>query len=106
MKAIKIEIIEFISNDQPGFVECKFFDAWDKEHRVQEKISVVTEKDLNKSSVYPQDGIIACEVTEIWIDINNRKLFTVTTEKPWGIDSIDGLNKFDLLEWQLIEFER
>ena len=106
MRAIKIKIVSFISNDQPGFVECSFFDAWKKEHRVQEKIPVVTEKDLDENSDYPQDGIIACEIIKIWTDKYNRKLYTVSTEKPWDIETLEGLNEFDLLEEQLIEIKR
>ncbi|MEO6723233.1 MAG: hypothetical protein ABIN67_22900 [Ferruginibacter sp.] len=62
MIAIKIKILKFISDDQPGFVECSFFDALNKEHIVQDKVPIVTEKYLDANSKYPQDGIIACEI--------------------------------------------
>ena len=103
MIAIKVKITEFISNDQPGFVKCLFFDAWSKEHIVHEKIPVVTEKYLDENSDYPQSGVVACEIIKVWIDNNNRQLFTVTTEKPWDIETVEELNKFDLLEEQLIK---
>jgi hypothetical protein len=47
LKAIKIKITSFIDDHQPGFVECKFRDAWDKEHIAQDKASTVTEKYLD-----------------------------------------------------------
>lgn len=106
MKAFIVEITRFLSSDQPGFVECRFFDAWEKEHRVQEKVPVVTSKDLDENSDYPQNGIIACEIIKIWTDKNNRKIYTVTAEKPWDIETIEGLNEFDLLEGQLTEIKR
>lgn len=101
MKAIRIKITSFISNDQPSFVECKFNDAWNKEHTVQDKVPIVTEKDLDANSEYPQDGVIACEIMKQWFDKDERKIFTVTTEKPWAVYTIDSLTEFDILEEQL-----
>jgi hypothetical protein len=106
MLAIKISITKFISDDQPGFVECKFNDAWNKEHIVQDKVPIVTEKNLNANSEYPQDGVIACELMKEWKDANGRNIFTVNTAKPWGVDTINGLTEFDLLQEQLTELKR
>jgi hypothetical protein len=106
VKALKIKITSFISDDQPGFVECKFTDAWSKEHTVEDKVPVATEQDLDADSDYPQDGFIACEVLNEWRDHDGRKIFTVTTERPWAVDTIDGLTEFDLTEEQLIDLKR
>lgn len=103
MKAIKIKITSFLSNDQPGFVECKFVDAWNKEHTIHDKVPVVTEKYLDERSGYPQDGVIACEVIKKWKDQGGRTIFTVTTKKPWHVDTLEGLTEFDVLEEQLVE---
>ncbi len=59
MKAIRIKITSFISDDNPGFVECKFYDASNKEHIVQDKVPIVTDKYLDANSEYPQDGIVS-----------------------------------------------
>ncbi len=64
MKALIVNIIRFISDDQPGFVECQFLDAWNTEHIFQEKVTVVSNKDLDADSEYPQLGNIACTVTK------------------------------------------
>lgn len=106
MKAIRIKITSFISDDQPGFVECKFNDAWNKEHIVQDKVPIVTEKFLDSNSEYPQGGLIACKIIKQWVDKDKRTIFSVTTEKPWSIDTIDGLNEFDILEEQLTELNQ
>ena len=103
MKAIKIKITSFISDDQPGFVECKLVDAWNKEHTIQDKVPVVTKNYLDEKSEYRQDGVIACEVIKRWTDQIGRTIFTITTEKPWAVDSLEGLTEFDLLEEQLTE---
>jgi hypothetical protein len=106
MKAIKIKIISFISNHQPGFVECTFVDAWNKKHTIHEKVPIVTEKYLDEKSEYPQDGIIACETIKEWTDEAGRVVFKISTEKPWGVDTLEGLTEFDLLEEQLTELKK
>jgi hypothetical protein len=103
MIGLKITIRKFISDDQPGFVECSFFDALHNEHIVQEKVPIVTEKQLDANSNYPQDGIIACEIIGERQDTNGRKIYKVNTSKPWGVDTINGLTEFDVLEEQVIE---
>ena len=102
VKAIKIKITSFISDDQPGFVECKLVDAWNKEHTIQDKVPIVTEKYLDEKSEYPQDGVIACEIIKTWTDQIGRIIFSVTTEDPW-VETLEGLTEFDLLEEQLTE---
>lgn len=106
MKAIRIKITSFISDDQPGFVECKFNDAWNKEHTVQDKVPIVTEKYLDANSDYPQDGVIACEIIAKWKDKDERTIYSVTTEKPWAVETINGLKEFDILEEQLTKFNQ
>jgi len=103
VKAIKIKITSFISDDQPGFVECKFVDAWSKEHTIQDKVPIVTEKYLDEKSEYPQDGVVACEVIKRWTDQIGRIIFTVSTENPCSVNTLEGLSEFDLLEEQLSE---
>ena len=60
MKALKIKIRKFIDDHQPGFVECTFIDAWNKEHIIHEKVPVVSTENLNEDSIYPSEGAIAC----------------------------------------------
>lgn len=103
MNAIKIVITRFISDHYPGFVECKFNDAWNKEHIIHEKVPVITLKDLDATSEYPQEGVIACEILKQWTDNDKGKIFTVTTEKPWGVYTTDDLTEFDILAEQLLE---
>jgi hypothetical protein len=106
LKAIKIKITGFISDDQPGFVECKFYDALNKEHIVQDKIPIVTEKYLDANSEYPQDGLIACEIVNEWTLPNGQKIFKVNTSRPWGVSTIEALIEFEVSEEQLVELKR
>lgn len=103
MRSIRISITKFISNDQPGFVECVFMDAWNKEHIFHEKVPIVTDKDLDSYSNYPQEGVANCEIIREWDDKLGRKVITVTTCKPWGIESLERIEQFDLLGHQIIK---
>ncbi|MFH0895516.1 MAG: hypothetical protein V2A54_13850 [Bacteroidota bacterium] len=103
MKAIKIKITSFVSDDQPGFVECKLIDAWNKEHTFREKVPVVTEQSLDANTEYPKDGVIACLVSREWKDKDGRLIFTVNTVEPWDITTNEGLTDFDLTQDQLTE---
>lgn len=102
MYALKIQIIGFISGDQPGFVACTFSDAWNKEHIIHEKIPVVTQRDLQAGSDYPQEGTITCEIMKEWKDPVGRTLYTISTGKPWAVETIAGMTRFDVEEGQLI----
>ena len=103
MLAIKTKIKRFISSDNPGFVECTFMDAWDKEHIVHEKVPVVTTEYLDEKSIYPRDGVIACRQINQRIDEKGRAIVTIDTEQPWGVNTVDGKFQFDILKENLID---
>lgn len=102
MASIRVSITKYISNDQPGIVECIFIDAWNKVHIVHEKAPVVTDKELDFDSEYPQEGILDCKIIQESNDINGRKIISVTTSQPWDIETVEGLQEFQLLEEHLI----
>lgn len=76
MPSIKVRIDKFIRDDQPGFVECSFTDAWGTRHIMQDKVPIFTAKDLGANSIYPQEGIVACEIVKKWKDKEGRLIFT------------------------------
>jgi hypothetical protein len=100
---IDIEIIQFVDNHQPGFVECSLIDAWGAKHLFVEKVPVVTREALGESSSYPQRGVVACDVIRRWRDTDDRELATVATNKPWGVESNNGQTQFDVLVSTLSE---
>lgn len=105
MKAIKVQIVKFIDDHQPGFVECRFFDAMSNEHIVEEKVPVVTSVNLNEYSLYPLGGVIACEILSTKQNQDGKLIATVTTSKPWGVETIEGITQFDIFEEQLTEID-
>lgn len=102
MKHVPVVIERFTHSSQPGFVECSFVDAWNKTHVFEDKVPIFTTQDLYEDSIYPQSGVIACEILKEWRDADNRKIITITTEQPYGIDSKDGLYEFDPLSEQVM----
>ena len=94
MATVPIQIVRFVDEHQPGWVECLMSDAEGIEHRFIEKAPVVTGKILSAASAYPQAGVIACEVIAQWSDVNGRAVSRVTTRRPWGIKSVAGASEF------------
>lgn len=102
MKAISIQIERFVDDDQPGFVECRLVDADGRSHMFIEKLPVVTSLNLWSDSSYPQAGTIACEIESESVDVAGRKLAQVNTERPWGVESTEGVSRFLVLSSQVV----
>ncbi len=84
----------------PGFVECAFVDADGRRHLFVEKVPVLTTEALQADSAYPRPGIIACEVEAEWADENGQRRVRINTERPWGVESSDGLASFVVVRSQ------
>ena len=102
MYNIKISIIGISDTSFPIWVECVLYDAFGNKHIFIEKSPVVAGHSITLESVFPQLGIIECELVKKWKDSSGQKIMRVNTKKPWGIESTDGLNIFDILENQII----
>ena len=87
--------MRYVDDHLPGFVECAFVDADGAEHRFVEKVTVVSREHLSRDSQYPKEGVVTCEVLKEWVE-NGRALTRVSTERPWGIESIEGVSEFVL----------
>jgi hypothetical protein len=72
-------------------------------HKIIGKIPVFSAKDLWSDSTHPQHGIARCEVLERAQDSLGRKVDRVTIAKPDGLESVDGLSAFVVLESQVSE---
>ena len=94
MSTVEIEIVRFVADHQPGWVECILVDAFGQSHSFIEKVPVVTTERLSATSTYPQIGHIACEILAEWMDQNGQSLVKVNTERPYGIELSTGLTEF------------
>jgi len=61
-------------------------------------VPVITDKDLDAESEYPIHGDVGCEILSRYRDESGQACLRITTEKPWGIESKEGLFEFDVLE--------
>jgi len=104
MLGIKVKILRITDYSfYPGYVECIVTDAWGNNHKFNEKIPVVTCKNIDEKSEFPQGGFIRCELLSQWTDDDENKIITVGTENPDHVETLDEINEFDLLPCQLVD---
>lgn len=90
MASVPIQIVRYISDDQPGFVAGELRDAYGHIHTFEDKVPVIALGYPTAGSDYPCDGVLGCEIVERWTAEDGRELARIDTEKPWDIPSTDG----------------
>ena len=98
MLELMVQICRQVDDAQPGWVECKLTDALGGEHLFVEKIPVVTQAPLASPNNYPQPGVI---VRTIIKGHDDSTIVEVDTLTPWGVTSITGRHRFEVLPAQL-----
>jgi hypothetical protein len=101
MPALALQIVRFVDDSQPGFVECEFVDAAGRRHTLLDKVPIFSHEFLDAHSVYPRPGTANCEVLAQWTDDQGRELARVSTARPFGIESREGLSEFIVLSDQV-----
>lgn len=89
-----VDIVRFVDNNQPGWVECEFTDAEGRRHLIIEKVPGVTSENLDVGSKYPTPGAVRCVVLKRYEDETGRELVCISTASPWSIESTEGLSEF------------
>lgn len=102
MTQIRIEIVRFTDASYPGWVACELVDAFGNIHAFFDKVPIFSLADLDANSRYPQPGVIACDVMSRWLDDDGRQLVRIDTEKPFGVDSAEGVTVFVVLAEQVV----
>jgi hypothetical protein len=93
---ITVQIVRFVDESQPRWVECELVDANGRRHLIIDKVPIFTLDDLRAESKYPVPGIVRCEVLRKYKDERGREVVHVSTAQPWGIESTEGLSEFIL----------
>jgi hypothetical protein len=102
MTIIRIPIVRWVRDDNPGWVECLLTDASGRTWRLVDKLAIFSKAiDLDENSVYPQPGILACEAVAAKVDAQNRNIVVINIEKPWGVESVEGATLFDVFQAQI-----
>ena len=100
MPSLRLSIIRFVDEHQPGFVECEFTDSNGTVHSLVDKVPIFSQEHLWNNSVYPQPGFARCEVLSRSRD-SRGQLARVTIARPDGLETSRGLSEFVVLESQL-----
>jgi hypothetical protein len=100
MIGVQVQVVRFLSDSFPGFVECALIDAHGRLWSFVEKGPVVTSEYLTATDEYPQPGVIACEVVG-----RAGPIVYIDTELPWGVESEEGETRFAVFEEQLVSLE-
>jgi hypothetical protein len=106
MPFLRVEIVEFVDEYQPGLVRCAFRDADGQQHSFVEKIPRVTDQDLWRESQYPQVGAVECDSVE-WLSgaESPSRFASVTLAIAGAVDSPGDPQSFVVQESQLANRE-
>jgi len=90
MKSIKnltVSIICYENNEQvyPGSLKCSFSDINNTIHYITDKGPVISDKNLNETSKYPQMGFVKCQIIE-----TNSIYSVIDISNPWSLEDENG----------------
>jgi hypothetical protein len=106
MIGVRVSITRYLGDEpQPGIVECEFIDAHGRCWRFVQKTAIISAGQLDGHTHYPQFGVIACEIISQRRDENGREIICVDSERPWGVESVDAVTRFEVLRNVLVEWE-
>jgi hypothetical protein len=104
MTAVKMTISRYVSNEpQPGIVECEMADVYGRVWRFIEKTAVVSSEHLDANSSYPKPAEVAVAVLARFQDAQLGEVVRIDTDRPWGIESVEGETRFDVFPASLTE---
>jgi len=98
MHQVAVQIVRFVEGGYPGWVECQLIDVTGRCHVIIDKVPVVGPEDLDAHSQYPAIGAVRCEIRRRYQDEKGRDVVCVSTSKPDGIESTEGLTEFTVPE--------
>jgi hypothetical protein len=94
---LRIDIVRFVDDRFPGFVECLFTDADGKDHVLIDKALMFTEKDLWIDSQYPESGHLRCQILSRSKNVAGEELARITIAIPDGLETVEGQSEFEVL---------
>lgn len=96
-----LDIVRFVDDYQPGIVACELVDAEGRRHTFIGKLPYFSHAELDANSTYPQPGTVRCTVLSEHTDAPGRELVCISTDEPYGVESIEGLGGFVVLRAQV-----
>lgn len=95
---LAVQIVRFVDDSFPGWVESQFADAAGHDHTIVDKYPTFTAEVLDDQSGYPQSGNVQCDVLSRIQDAHRGELVRI---RFYGIESTEGLSEFVVLPSQL-----
>lgn len=87
--AFSVEVTRVVDDAFPTWVSCNCLDAGGTRHEIIEKLPVLGIEESN----LPTQTQIFCEI----LKLNDDGTTTVTTARPWAVESTAGVSVFKLL---------
>lgn len=101
MIAVRVLILQYVDDAQPGWVECLLTDVHGRAWSFVEKVPVVTGEDLDADSAYPRGSVIACRIIERRRAVGGQEVITIDTSLPWHVAATSGETRFEVSAEQL-----
>jgi hypothetical protein len=101
LSQLAVKIVRFVNDAFPGSGACVLEDAEGRRHELIDKVPVLSDVMLDETSTCPQGSGVRCTILGRWTDINSRQLVRVSTGKPDGVESTEGLLEFVVLSSQV-----
>lgn len=96
MAAIVATVTRLTASDFPGWVELQFSDAVGNQHVIVEKVPVLFAGDFDEAAL-PMAVLLPCVVGCTRVDPVLGQVAEIDTSKPYGIESVDGRTRFEVL---------
>ena|ERR1700689_3349228 len=101
MPSIRVEIVRFVDEHQPGLVACEFTDANGQRHTIIDKVPMFSSEALWVNSKYPTAGDASCELLRSWEDVSGQRLIQITIARPYCLEASNGQSEFTVLASQI-----
>lgn len=102
---LKVQVVRYVDNGFPGWVESEFIDAEGRRHEFVEKVPIISDEQIGPEDIYPRNGRIRCEILEQWRDAKDRDLVRVNTLVPDAVETTEGASEFVVYPSQVVSAE-
>lgn len=97
---LSVQIVRFVDDAFPGWVESQFVDATGCVHTIVDKYPTFTGQIIDARSTYPLPGELRCEILSRTKNSDGADLVRISIP---GIESTEGISEFVVLQKQLSE---
>jgi hypothetical protein len=103
MNAVRCEVVRWLSDEQPGWVEASIVDAQGRRWSFFDKPTIFSDDVIRATSEFPLPGVIRCEVVSS--DQGDGGIEVVEVRLLDGVESAEGLARFLVRADEVIPLE-